>query len=127
MTASTRAATGSRTLLMPLLLIVVGVGWLLTTLGVTPSINWIWTLGLAVAGFLPFALHGFDKLTVTVGPFFLIASLLSVLRQTGQLNIDHEMPILVILAGVLLLVARSPLIPVPQWSVESNPSSLESP
>lgn len=115
----------NRTLLLPLLLIVVGVGWLLTTLGIAPGINWIWTLGLAAAGLLPFAMHGVDKLTVAVGPFFLIASLLSVLRQSGRLSIDHELPILVIVAGLLLLVVRSRWIPVPKWAVSSpvKPSS----
>lgn len=110
------APSETRTLLLPLLLIVVGVGWLLTTLGVAPGINWIWTLGLAAAGFLPFVIHGIDKITLSVGPFFLIASLLSVLRQSGRLVIDHEMPILIILAGVLLLVVRSPVVPLPKWA-----------
>lgn len=117
MTETPAAASDSRSLLLPVLLIVVGVGWLLTTLGLAPGINWIWTLGLAAAGLLPFLLHGIDKFTVSVGPFFLIASLLSVLRQSGRLSIDHEMPILVILAGVLLLIARSSAIPVPRWAV----------
>lgn len=112
-----------RTLLMPLLLIVVGVGWLLTTLGIAPAINWIWTLGLAAAGLVPFALHGIDKLTVSVGPFFIVASLLSVLRQSNRLSIDHELPILVILAGILLLIVRSPAIPVPKWAIAPDSKS----
>ncbi|WP_345326963.1 hypothetical protein [Novipirellula rosea] len=109
-----------RTLLLPLVLIVVGVGWLLSSLGLAPDINWIWTLGLAAAGLLPMVMHGIDKVTVAIGPFFLVASLLSVLRQSGRLHVDHEMPMLVILAGVLLLVARSSMIPVPQWTVSAT-------
>jgi len=109
-----------KTLLLPILLIAVGVGWLLTTLGVAPGIDWVWTLGLAVVGLLAFVVAGFDKVTVVVGPFFVLASCLSILRQTGRLRLDIEVPILVILAGVLLLIARSPAIPVPGWLVEAQ-------
>ncbi|MEX2186962.1 MAG: hypothetical protein WD875_09220 [Pirellulales bacterium] len=101
--------------LIPVFLITVGVGWLLTTLGIAPGIDWVWTLGLAVVGLLAFVLGGFNKLTATVGPFFLIGSCLSVLRQSGRLHVDIEMPILAISAGVLLLVVRHPAIPMPKW------------
>jgi hypothetical protein len=106
------------TLVLPILLITVGTGWLLTTLGVTPGVDWVWTLGLAVVGLLAFALGGFDKVTVVTGPFFILASCLSILRQTGRLHLDVEVPILVISAGILLLVARSPAIPLPRWIIQ---------
>lgn len=104
-----------RTLIVPILLITVGTGWLLSTLGIAPDINWVWTLGLAVVGVLTFGMYGFDKATVVVGGFFLITSVLSVLRQTGRLSLDVEIPILVIALGVLLMISRSSRIPVPQW------------
>jgi hypothetical protein len=109
-----------KTLLLPILLITVGVGWLLTTLGVAPGIDWVWTLGLAVVGISTFAVSGFDKVTVVVGPFFILASCLSILRQTDRLRFDVEVPILVIIAGVLLLIARIPAIPVPTWVVQES-------
>jgi hypothetical protein len=102
-------------LAVPILIIVVGVGWLLTAQQVEPGINWIWTLGLAVVGILTFIVGGFDKVSVAVGPFFLIASLLSVLRQNGNLSVNVEVPVLVISVGVLLLVAQLPAIPKPAW------------
>lgn len=104
-----------KTLIFPILVIVVGVGWLLTTIGVAPGINWIWTLGLAVVGLLALGVGGVDKATIVVGPFFIIASCLSVLRQSDRLKADLEVPILVIVAGILLLIARTPAIPVPKW------------
>lgn len=104
-----------KTLLLPITLITVGTGWLLTTLDIAPNIDWVWTLGLAVVGLLTFAISGIDKVTVVVGPFFIIASLLSVLRQTGKLPFDVEVPVLVITSGVLLLLARLPVIPIPNW------------
>jgi hypothetical protein len=109
-----------KTLVVPVLLITLGVGWLLTTLGIVPQIDWVWTLGVAFVGILAFVLGGIDKVTVAVGPFFLIASGLSILRQTGRLRIDLEIPILVIAAGILLLVARLRFIPAPNWLVESQ-------
>lgn len=106
-----------KTLIVPILLITLGVGWLLTTLNVMPQIDWVWTLLVGLVGVLTFALGGIDKVTVVVGPFFILASILSVLRQTGQLTIDVEIPILVIVAGVLMLVARLNAIPPPSWLV----------
>jgi hypothetical protein len=104
-----------QTLILPILLITVGVGWLLSTLGITPEINWVWTLGLFATGLLTFALYGFDKATLPIGGFFLTAAVLSVLRQTGRLSLDVEIPILVIVGGVLLLACRHPAVPTPKW------------
>lgn len=108
-----------KTLVLPLLLITVGLGWLLTTLGIAPGIDWVWTLGLAIVGFLAFVVCGFDKATFAIGTFFIVTSCLSVLRQTDRISVDVEVPILVIVAGVLLLVARSSAIPAPKWMIES--------
>jgi glycerol-3-phosphate acyltransferase PlsY len=103
-----------RTLIVPILLIALGLGWLLTTLGVAPGINWVWTLGLAVVGLLVFVVSGWDKFTAVVGPFFIATSCLSLLRQTGRLSVDVELPILIVVLGVLLLIARHPAIPIPK-------------
>jgi hypothetical protein len=104
-------------LVIPILIIVVGVGWLLTARGFGPGINWVWTLALGVIGILTLVLSGIDKVSVVVGPFFLLASLLSVLRQTGNLSLDLEVPVLFISIGVLLLLAQLPAIPKPGWFV----------
>jgi hypothetical protein len=53
--------------------------------------------------------------TVVIGPFFIVASSLSVLRQTDRLPLDVEVPILVILVGILMLIARSAAVPIPKW------------
>jgi len=118
--------TDKKTLVVPVLLITLGLGWLMTTLGVAPQINWVWTLGIALVGVLTFAMGGVDKVTVVVGPFFILASCLSILRQTDRLSIDLEIPLLVIAAGVLLLVARLKSIPSPEWLVEQKSSPLPS-
>lgn len=101
---------------LSILIITVGVGWLLTAQGYAPGINWIWTLGLGVIGVITFVVSGgLDKFSVIVGSFFLVASVLSILRQTGSLKLDVEVPILVILIGVLLLFAQMRFVPPPKW------------
>lgn len=107
-------------LAVPVLIITIGAGWLLTTLGIVPEIDWIWTLGLAVTGVLAFVLGGWNKFSVIVGPMLLLASVFSLLRQTGQMSMEHEIPILTIAFGVLLLVARSDSIPAPEW-IQTQP------
>lgn len=102
----------------PLALIVVGTGWLLSNIGVAPQINWVWTLSLAGLGVLMLLVSGVDKLSIVFAPLLLVASGLSVLRQSGRLSLDIEAPILVILMGVLLLIARSPRIRAPSWIKE---------
>lgn len=104
-----------RDLAIPILIITIGVGWLLATLGVMPGVVWVWTLGLAAAGVLTVVLGGWNKVTAVTAPLLIAASIFSVLRQTGRLSLDHEVPILVILLGVLLIVARSKSIPAPSW------------
>lgn len=121
--AEIQMTTDKKFFLVPVLLMTIGTGWLLSALGVAPSIDWIWTLGLAMVGIVSIAISGIDKVTVVIAPLFISASCLSVFRQTGRLSLDVEVPILVILAGLLLLVARLPRIPFPSWVIrESKPS-----
>ena len=110
----------SKSLVLPILMIVVGIGWLLTTLGVFPGVDWVWSLGLAAAGTLVLTVGGFDKATVVVGPFLLSASVLSVFRQLGHLTDEVEGPVLLILGGLFALVARHSSIPVPAWYAEAD-------
>jgi len=108
------------TLIVPVLLITLGTGWLLTALGIGPGIDWAWTLGVALVGVLTFALGGVDKVTIVAGPFFILASCLSLLRQMDKLRIDTEVPILVIATGALLLIARMKSVPTPIWLERSR-------
>jgi hypothetical protein len=103
-------------LVLAILIVALGVGDLLTVRGVVPGIDWAWTLGLAVVGLLAFVLSGgVDKVSVVVGPLLLAASLFSVLRQTGRLNVNTEVPLLVITLGVLIFIAQLSVVPPPRW------------
>ena len=99
---------------IPLLVIVVGTGWLLNVQGITPKVDWLWTCALAGVGILTLAVGGLDKLTVVVGPFLIASSICSILRQTGNLSVEKEVPILTIVLGVLLLVGHIGKLPTPE-------------
>lgn len=102
-------------LILGILLVGVGSGWLLSSLGFIPGVDWAWSLGLAVVAVLAIVLAGFDKVSFVVAGFFGLASVLSVLRQVGLLKTEVEIPLLVLAAGCLLIVARSGTIPPPRW------------
>jgi hypothetical protein len=63
---------------------------------------------------------GFNKYSIVVGSFFLVASGVSVVRQLGYLDLNVEVPVLFILFGVLLLIAQHPAIPFPAWFVPTK-------
>jgi hypothetical protein len=93
-------------LVVPILTILVGVTWLLNVLEILPGVDWMWTVGLAAVGVLTIAIGGLNKLTIVTGPFLVIASVCSLLRQTNRLVVDHEIPILVIVLGVLMAISQ---------------------
>ena len=105
-------ASGKR-FVVPILVILLGVTWLLNVLRIIPGVDWVWTVGLAAVGILALAVGGINKLTVVIGPFFMIASVCSILRQTGRLEIDREIPILTIALGCLLLLIQLINVPAP--------------
>lgn len=110
--------------IIAVLIIAVGTGWLMTVQNIMPGINWIWTLGLFIVGLLTFVVsRGIDRVSIVIGPFFVITSLLSTLRQTGRLPFDTEVPILVILSGILLLIAQSRRIRTPEWLLPATTSN----
>jgi hypothetical protein len=108
----------AKSLTAPVLIITLGLGWLLTVNNLMPGVNWIWVLGLAVIGFLVLAVGGIDKVTFVVGPFLVASTFFSLLRQTGRISVDTEVPTLVIVFGVLMLLAKLLPIPIPKWIIE---------
>jgi len=100
---------------LSVLIIAVGSGWLLNETGVMPGVNWIWTGLLGIAGALLLVLAGLNQLTILVGPFLISASVLSLLRQAGYLPVRIEIPILVVVAGVLMLLSHILPLPMPSY------------
>lgn len=100
---------------VPLLIMGVGIGWLLNVWGVIAAVDWIWTLLLALVGFLTFFLGGWNKITFIVGSFLLVSSVFSLLRQLDKLTANEEIPYLVILLGLLWLLGEMFHLPAPDW------------
>jgi len=101
-------------LIVPVLTVIVGVTWLLNVLEIMPGVDWMWTVGLASVGILTLVVGGVNKLTIVTGPFLMVASVCSLLRQTNRLVVDREIPILVIILGVLMLISQLSGLPMPE-------------
>lgn len=100
---------------LPILLLAVGVGWLLTVQQVLPGVNWAWVLGLATAGVVLLLATGIDRVTVVAGPFLIASALFALLRQAEILAVDTEAPLLMIVIGALLICARTLDLGEPNW------------
>lgn len=100
--------------IVPILIMVAGIGWLLNSLELLGRVDWIWTLGLAALGLVVIG-AGRNKVSVVVGPFLIVGAGCAFLRQTGRLAVEHEVPILVIVFGGLLLVSHLLPVPLPRY------------
>ena len=101
---------------LALLIVMLGLGWLLTVLGLAPDVGWVWTFSLGLVGVLVFVVsRGLDKVSVVLGPFLIVASFLSIFRQSDRLRLDVEIPILTMVLGGLLLLSQLPAIRLPRW------------
>jgi len=94
-----------------LVVIAIGLAWLLNATHVIRGVDWIWTSLLAIAGLLTLAWGRINKLTFVIGAFLVVGSIFSVLRQTGRIAMEVEVPILMMVFGAILLVAQLPAIP----------------
>ncbi|WP_410498705.1 hypothetical protein [Chitinibacter sp. S2-10] len=100
---------------LPIALIVIGAGWLLHRLAVFPSVNWIVILALLVSGAAVLLLEGVNKSTVVIGPMLIAGGVTTFLQQQYDLARSVQFPLLLILCGLLMLLARSDLIrPAPE-------------
>ncbi|MBU1106838.1 MAG: hypothetical protein KKB51_09245 [Candidatus Riflebacteria bacterium] len=113
----------SNKLIVPILTIVVGVTWLLNVMGIMPGVDWVWTVGLAAAGILSIAIGGLNKITVVTGPFLITGSVCSLLRQTGRLPVNYEIPILIIVLGILMFISQLSRLPLPESFREEDEKS----
>ncbi len=95
---------------LPIALIVIGSGWLMHRLDVFPSVNWIVILALLFAGIAVLLLEGVNKSTVVIGPMLIAGGVTTFLQQHYDFSRSIQIPLLLILCGVLMLVSRSPRI-----------------
>jgi hypothetical protein len=107
-------------IVVAVLVIALGIAWLLNTLNVIPGVDWLWTGGLGIAGILILAANGINRFTFVIGFFLVMSSVFSLLRQTGRLRANIEMPVLFIIFGVLLLLSMLLPLPTPEFLREEQ-------
>ena len=96
---------------LPITLIVVGSAWLLWYFRLFPDIDWIIAAGLALAGTAILFLDGITKNSIVVGPFLIASGIAWALHDRWHMTWFVLVPMLLILLGVLMLIARRANIP----------------
>jgi hypothetical protein len=104
--------------IMPVVIIFIGVAWLLTNLEILPPIRWV--LFLLFCGIGIFITLGFDKVTAVLGTFFIVCAVTAFMRQAEWLSWNIELPILVIIFGLLYLGSVLSPLPYPAWWREKD-------
>ncbi|QEL56180.1 hypothetical protein [Chromobacterium paludis] len=96
---------------LPIALICIGGVWLLKSAAWLPNTPTLLALLLFAAGVLLFAVDGFNKSTLVSSPLLAYAG--ASIYAMDQLNLaaSHFMAFGMVLAGVLLLIARSDRVP----------------
>jgi hypothetical protein len=100
-----------RKYIMPVIITLFGLLWLLDVKGIIPPLNILWTLALFGIGVSTLASSGVNKQSFPWGAFFIVTGLCSVARQMDKLPLRVEIPLLVMLTGVILFINQSSLIP----------------
>lgn len=91
----------------PITIILLGLGWLLDSLALIPDVSLVWVFGLGATGFLILAVQGLTRESVVFGPFLMAAAISSALRQVGFITFELELPLLVIVFGLLLAISSA--------------------
>lgn len=110
-----------RGIVFPITLIVIGAGWLLNEINYFPSVSWIVIIGLLVAGAAVLAFDGVNKSTIVLGPMLIAGAVTTFLRQQYGLALSVQWPVLLMLCGCLMLLARS------KWIAPAPPKPWEKP
>ena len=96
---------------LPVTLIVLGVIGVVVYFGWLPDKDVITALGFVAAGVLILAMDGVTKSSVVLGPTLIAIGIMWWLHDQYRLRWSLLVPILLILIGALMLVARRPEIP----------------
>jgi hypothetical protein len=93
-------------IVIPLIVIVLGTAWLLTSLEILPQVNWVFVLLLAAAGGLLLLLRPLSRARLVAGLIMPTVALGELLHDLSWLARDIEVPVLVILGGGYAFIAQ---------------------
>ena len=96
---------------LPITLIVVGSAWLLWYFRLFPDIDWIIAVGFVLGGSAVSYLDGMTKNSIVAGPILIASGIAWALHDRWRVTWFVLMPMLLVLLGVLMLIARRPNIP----------------
>ncbi len=96
---------------LPVTLIVVGLVWLAWQFRIFPDIDWIIAAGLVAGGVAVMAFDGITKSSVVIGPFLMATGAAWALHEFQRVDWKYLIPVLLVVLGALMLVARNPGIP----------------
>jgi len=105
------ARPGMRSSVFPVTLIAAGVIWLLYNFDWIPTFDWVATLILVGAGIALLAFEGIHKKSIVGGPLLIATGIAWLLHFHFGFRWRLLAPALCIVAGVLMLIARSDAIP----------------
>ena len=96
---------------LPITLIVVGSAWLLWYYRLFPDIDWIIAVGLVLGGIAILYLDGMTKNSIVSGPTLIATGIAWALHDRWHVTWFVLLPMLLVLLGVLMLIARRANIP----------------
>jgi len=91
---------------LSLAIIALGVFWLLNVLQIMPSVQWLKTGGLALAGVLVLLIGGKTRLALVIGPLLIFASAITLFSQLELMPPRTEAPVLLIAFGVFMFISQ---------------------
>ena len=95
---------------LPVTLIVVGLGWLLWEFRLFPDVDWIISFGFIAAGIAVLTIDGINRNSIVIGPFLVAVGIAWLLHDRYWVSWRLIVPVMLVLLGMLMLVARSPRI-----------------
>ncbi|MDW5417320.1 hypothetical protein R6242_12155 [Iodobacter sp. CM08] len=96
-----------RSAAFPIVLIAIGAGWLVNELQLMPQMGTLIILGLIAAGVAVLAFEGINKSSVVTAPMLIATGFAVYLKDYHGLGLKLAIPALMVLAGLLMLLARS--------------------
>jgi hypothetical protein len=96
---------------LPITLIIVGVVWLVWHFRLFPDIDWVIALAFAAGGIAVMVFDGINKNSIVIGPILIAMGGAWALHDHYRVSWSLIIPLLLVLLGVLMLIARSAAIP----------------
>ena len=96
---------------LPITLIVVGLVWLAWHFHFFPDVDWVISLAFIAGGIGVLVIDGINKNSIVTGPLLIAIGVAWALHDQYRVSWSVMIPVILIMLGVLMLVARSPQIP----------------